>query len=103
MWAIACANLRRQTRMLWIRVAVDVDGVLANFDEAAARVINTIAPGTILDPANYQPKVFGSWFGLEKEMWEHIDATNNWWVSLLAYHDNMAALQSFAFTGPHII
>lgn len=79
------------------RISVDADGVLAQFGRGFLQMANTIWPGRL--DVNIQPKQWEDFQGLSKaeinQVWDKINTTNNFWLSLDAYTDNVAALSRF--------
>lgn len=89
-----------------MKVAVDVDGVLADFHDGAMRIINQLRPGTNITPKNYAPVTRNYWqnFGIsDDEFWGRVDATRNWWLSLPAFPENVSALFNFLHSGQHTV
>lgn len=82
------------------RIAVDCDGVLANFVKAYLETANKIWPGRV-DP-NYQSKEWDDLGGLTKaemsQVWKRVKATDNFWLSLDAYSNNIGSLAKFILT-----
>lgn len=79
------------------RISVDADGVLAQFGRGFLQMANTIWPGRM--DLNIQPKAWDDFQGLNdaeiNQVWDKIKATENFWLSLDAYCDNVAALAKF--------
>lgn len=77
------------------RIAIDVDGVLANFTKAFVEKANEIWPGRLA--LDYEPIDWGwtdSGFSKAeiKQTWKRINATENFWLSLDAHSDNVGSL-----------
>src|SRR5689334_19240735 len=78
-----------------MRIASDLDGVLARFDEAFMREINHIWPNRL--PRDYTPTAWGAeGWGLSEwefqKVWKAINGTHNWWMGLRPYMDNAYSL-----------
>lgn len=81
-----------------MRVAIDIDGVLAKFTDSFHNVINEVYPGRL--PDGYQP---GNWDYipdiLPTEMtniWKHLDKTRGeFWYRLEPYWENKFAIQDY--------
>lgn len=82
------------------KIAVDCDGVLADFVTAAVDVANSIWPAKL--PHDYQPTEWNFGDALTKaewqRVWEKIRTTPNWWLSLNAHSDNVGSLYKFFLT-----
>ena len=76
------------------KVAIDVDGVLANFTVAFTEVANKVYPGRV--PLNFEPHDFGfNPLFSEAELaaiWRRVKATENFWLGMNPYHDSVMAL-----------
>jgi hypothetical protein len=85
------------------KIALDCDGVLANFISAFADEANRMWPGTF--PKNYW-KLHTQWnipsnllsTKQVDQVWEKIKATENWWMRLDPHHDSVGALAIFFYT-----
>ena len=84
------------------RVAIDCDGVLANFNYAGALLANKLWPGTVPNPATFVPTEW-DWISREKqtELWAAIRSTPNWWLTLPAYSDSIHDLANWLATAKH--
>lgn len=70
------------------RIAIDCDGVLADFVSAFIAELQKIEPGHPLKSAEQ----WTTWDGgvdhkLRNKVWKKIAETENWWLSLNAYND----------------
>lgn len=86
-----------------LKIAVDVDEVLAQFNAAAARVVNRLRPGLLPKDFDGTPYGWIKQYGVEDILWSHIQSSPNWWMSLDAYAKNVWATIQFAHAGPHVI
>ncbi|MCI0564645.1 MAG: hypothetical protein MN733_39760, partial [Nitrososphaera sp.] len=92
-------KLPERNKRLQSRIAVDLDGVLANFVLGWARV--AYQAGYVHLPGDWQPKEwsFHKALGLSDEqnnnVWRKIAATSEFWNTLLPYQENIRALQHF--------
>ncbi len=79
------------------KIGIDCDGVLANFGHAWNHMVNTIWPGRV--PPQYNAKDWDDYYDLSEDevdlVWRRIKGTPNWWLSLDAYSDSIAALAHF--------
>lgn len=80
-----------------MRIAIDIDGVLAQFSESFAKLLNANEPGVVPDGFK-----FTSWGwpdtirkGLEDTGWGLVRETENFWTTLEPYEDNLEALRKF--------
>jgi uncharacterized HAD superfamily protein len=84
-----------------VRLAIDIDGILARFVEGFARILNDIHPGAI--PLGYQPS---SWNAFVEESldvtpdeyrgaWGKVRDTPSFWLRLDAYRDNVLDLREY--------
>lgn len=83
--------------MRQLKLSIDIDGVLANFGEAANEVANNIWPGRI--PSGYEPT---DWYWsayLQKDEWKEIfnkiATIPGFWSGLDPYENNIIALRNF--------
>lgn len=85
------------------KIAVDADGVLADFTKAFQQMANTIWPGRM--KADGIQSGWDDWQGLTKaqqdQVWAKIKATTNFWTTLDAYPENVGALAKFLLTSKH--
>lgn len=76
------------------RIAIDVDGVLANFTKAFTEVVNKLWPGRA--PKDYEPPDWDYGGLLTKaemsKAWRVIRGMENFWLSLDAYPESVGAL-----------
>jgi 5'(3')-deoxyribonucleotidase len=78
------------------KIAVDCDGVLADFIAGAVEIINRMFPGKL--PKDY---VHTTWafLALSRPEWsavmDEIKRTPNWWLTLKAFPENVGALERF--------
>lgn len=76
------------------RIAIDCDGVLADFVTAFIDATNRLWPGKL--PRDYQSTDWDFTDALTKrelaKVWRVIDSTDNFWLSLNAISDNVMAL-----------
>ena len=80
-----------------LRLACDIDGVLARFDEAFIRIINELYPEKAL-PATHAPYHWDDWGLTDDEtsrVWRRIKATPNFWTTLRPYHGAIEDLSTF--------
>lgn len=79
------------------KIAIDCDGVLADFTTAFLEEANRIWPGRVDE--GYMPKGWDDMAGLTKDeqhqVWERIKGTFNWWMRLRAFSENVGALDIF--------
>lgn len=82
------------------KVAIDCDGVLANFQVAFFKEANRIWPGRV--DLDYEPSGWNDLGGLSgaeiSRVWRNIVATPNWWLYAPALRENMAEFQVFLRT-----
>lgn len=82
------------------RITIDCDGVLADFNTGFIAEANKIWPGRI--PADYVKPGYDEWDGLTRaeiaQVWERIDNTPNWWLTLNALPDEVGELARFLLT-----
>lgn len=82
------------------KIAIDCDGVLAIFIKGFFETANTIWPGRL--DINYQNKSWDDVQGLNvkevEQVWAKIQATQDWWLTLNAYTENVGALAIFLHT-----
>lgn len=79
------------------KIAIDCDGVLANFTEAYSATVNKIWPGRIepgFIPSDWN---FDNRLSPEEDekVWAAIKATPNFWLGLRAYPENVGSLVRF--------
>ena len=76
------------------------DGVLANFTESFTEVGNKMYPGRV--PKGFEPTDwnFNGLFNAEEQdkIWEKIKATQNFWLGLSPYYDNVGHLAKWLVT-----
>lgn len=79
------------------KIAVDCDGVLAAFDEAFKDVANRMWPGRVRE--DYVNQHWNDLGGLDKDeqrqVWDRIKATPDWWLTVDAYTENVGAMAIF--------
>jgi 5'(3')-deoxyribonucleotidase len=79
------------------KIAIDCDGVLANFTEAYVEVANKLYPGRL--HVGYEPSDWdmdGKFTKAEDaNIWKRIRSTENFWLGLSAYYDHMGSLARF--------
>lgn len=80
-----------------LRLSLDLDGVLANFDKNFIDVAETIWPGKI--PSNYVPADW-DWTDVVSAsdwntVWEKVKTIPDFWLRSPAYEQNIAELQDF--------
>lgn len=79
------------------RLAIDIDGVLANFIRGVVDVANHIWPGRV--PLDYQPSGWNMTDQFKPDefqrVWDEINNTCNFWLSLDAYYEPVGSLASF--------
>lgn len=85
------------------KIAIDCDGVLANFIKAFTEEANKIWPGRFKPDYwqshsqwNFPPELLSS--KETNQVWERIKATPNWWMRLDAHADSVGALAIFFWT-----
>lgn len=83
------------------KIALDCDGVLADFTHACGTVANMLYPGRYVD--GWQPPDW-DYGGLytEAEMdaiWVRVRATPNFWMTLRPYAEHIRALAAFMLSG----
>jgi len=71
----------------WPIVAVDMDGVLANFNDAFARLLNDLHATEISLPPDGPavwswPTIYGWTSSQHHKAWEHIQENGEWWLDL---------------------
>ncbi len=80
-----------------IRLAMDIDGVLADFVGAVVPMVNRLWPGKL--PLDYQPTQYDFGDVLTRkewhEVWHTIVGTENFWLRLRPYQDSVRALVRF--------
>lgn len=78
-----------------MRIAIDIDGVLASFNKQVIRVANEIWPGKI--PLDYEPPDWGYKEVLSGEdwgkVWDKIKSEPYFWMHSPAYAENCEALR----------
>lgn len=79
------------------KLSVDVDGIISQFTAGVIRIANKLWPGKF--DLDYQPP---DWYWTDKltkddwdAIWKEIRATQNFWLTLPAYVDNVHALARF--------
>lgn len=82
------------------KIAVDCDGVLADFNSGFIELVRRVFPGRL--PRDYVPTTW-DYNGLltPQEMdrvWDEMKKQENWWLSLNPYMDNVGALATFMHT-----
>jgi hypothetical protein len=84
------------------KIAVDCDGVLANFTQSFIAAANHIWPGRV--SPDYVQTSWHDIGGLTADeilkVWERIRGTRNWWLELNPYPDSIHALQRFLYAHP---
>ncbi len=79
------------------KIAIDMDGVLANFVQGFVESTNKIWPGRLKD--GYEPTDFGFSDTMKKDevnrVFEQIKRTPNWFLKLEPYSENVTALARF--------
>jgi len=91
------------------KIALDCDGVLANFIKAFVEEANTLFPGRFLNPGEYAANEHKTWDfppdllskAETNKVWEKIKRTTDWWLKLDAFSDNVGALAVFFYTHKH--
>lgn len=87
-----------------MRLAIDLDGVVANFTKRYGEIINKLYPGAI--PEGYDPPDWDWTDKLTPEMtkaaWEEIVRTSQFWLSLDTYPENAQALHAFINAYPSV-
>jgi hypothetical protein len=80
-----------------MRIGIDLDGVLAEFDSNVTRIANTFWPGRL--PEGYTPSDwnFDDKFSKSEwsQIWEEIKSTRNFWYKEEPYTENVEALKNF--------
>lgn len=83
-----------------MKIAIDVDGVLARFEAGVESIANKIWPGKI--PPGYMPHGWDYEDVLTSEEWKQVWAAikkeNNFWLSLPPYTTNVGSLATFLYT-----
>lgn len=69
------------------RIAIDCDGVLADFNGAALKIARRLFPGKY--PADFVPQEWDWWGNDASAVWAEIDKTTNWWLTLGAYQQEV--------------
>jgi len=84
------------------RIGIDADGVLADFNSAALKVARKLFPEKY--PLDFKIDKW-DWYGDDGDaIWTDIDKTNNWWVYLSAYYEQIHPLTRFlVHTSKHTI
>lgn len=87
-----------------MKVAIDCDGVLANFNFNAAQVVNAIKPRTIPQPLTFTPTT-PNWItpDIYPAFRNRVQNSHNWWLYLDAYFENISALNRFLADYPYIV
>lgn len=88
------------------KIAIDCDGVLANFIKAFAEEANHVWPGRFSNPGEYAASGHKAWnfdpavlsHDDVKVVWKRIIATPNWWLTLDAFTDSVGALAVWLWT-----
>ncbi len=88
------------------KIAIDCDGVLANFIKAFAEEANHIWPGKIPNPSEYAAREHKTWDwppevlskAEVKEVWKRINGSVNWWLTLDAFTAGVGALAIWLWT-----
>ncbi len=79
------------------KIAIDCDGVLANFTESYVEFANKLYPGRV--PPDFVPtdwEMNGKFTKAEDaKIWAKIINTENFWLGLSAYYENVGALAHF--------
>jgi hypothetical protein len=78
-----------------LRLAIDVDGVLANFTEAFVHEVNAIWPGRIsrhFQPSQWDWSDAGMTQDENERVWERIKSKLNFWMELHPYLENVRAV-----------
>src|SRR5690348_1293532 len=82
-----------------MRIGIDIDGVLACFENSFTKIVNKLYPGCL--PDDFVPQQW-SWSksGLvtdeqQNEAWEELKHTPNFWTTLSPYPENIRLLRSF--------
>jgi hypothetical protein len=77
-----------------MRWALDADGVVADFNRAFVRTVNRLWPGRV--PFDFQPTRFDYHDILSHAevdaVWAEIQRTPDWWLSIPAYRESVAAV-----------
>lgn len=74
-----------------MKLAIDVDGVLAEFDGSFAALLEeqTGRPCRILEPDRWEwPHALGFSKPEEERAWQYISEHPNWWATLQSYEDS---------------
>lgn len=79
------------------KIAIDCDGVLANFNDGFVELVNKMFPNRL--PRGYVPATW-DWDGYLTEaeidkLFKRIKSTENWWLSLSAYPEAIGALSTW--------
>jgi 5' nucleotidase, deoxy (Pyrimidine), cytosolic type C protein (NT5C) len=84
-----------------VRIAVDIDGVLSNFTKAFKHEVNSMFSGRLYLADDWEPHTW-SWTDsgiLTKEqedlVWKHIIASDDFWMKMSPYDENVEALYHF--------
>ena len=87
-----------------MQISFDLDGVLANFEENAARVINARYPGKI--PDGYRPTNW-NWTDVMtiedwNQLWKDVETVDSFWLRQWSYPAAVVTLQDFLDDYPEI-
>lgn len=95
-----------------MRIGVDVDGVLASFNDGFARRLIATSGRNLMPPEPYEitvwswPQYYGYTSAEESAAWEAVKAQDDFWLSLTPYPqtaDTLATLAWASATGIHDI